>query len=425
MKKIVVGLILIITIIGIGSYQYLASKNEVSTKEKQIKNTNMLTMMLETESGTGIYEEATQSEWPLDGYVFNENLSKCENGGTVTYNEETQKINMKTNISDKCYIYFDIKKELTFAEYIINEVYTEDGVNGLYYHDGIGSYTNASEEAGDNSYRYSGANPNNYLCFGSDAATCPNDNLYRIIGLFDDDQDGKYNIKLIKNSSIGDYEWDDGVISFENSLAISNKNDKYNVTRLNDILAASDVCNGSNEWATADLNYYLNNDKFLNKFDILWQDKIFNNIWQVGGNSETNIIDVTIKNTYQNEIKIPAENTTYTAKIGLMYVSDYGYAASPENWKTNLSSYNNTTNTNNNWLYLKANEWTITRVYFSSLSVFMINFMRETNTRSGSVLSNYVCSEFYSDLKVRPTFYLNSDILFQSGSGTKTHPYRI
>lgn len=32
-------------------------------------------------------------------------------------------------------------------------------------------------EAGDNSYRYAGVNPNNYVCFGSDEATCPTDNL--------------------------------------------------------------------------------------------------------------------------------------------------------------------------------------------------------------------------------------------------------
>ena len=30
-----------------------------------------------------------------------------------------------------------------------------EGANGLYLHDGVGTYTNAAEEAGDNSYRYS------------------------------------------------------------------------------------------------------------------------------------------------------------------------------------------------------------------------------------------------------------------------------
>ena len=51
---------------------------------------------------------------------------------------------------------------------------------GLYHHDA--SLTNG---AGDNSYRFAGADPNNYVCFGSDEATCPNENLYRIIGVID------------------------------------------------------------------------------------------------------------------------------------------------------------------------------------------------------------------------------------------------
>src|SRR5699024_3568794 len=105
----------------------------------------------------------------------------------------------------------------TFAECIKENLYTEDGANDLYYHDGVGTYTNASQEAGGNSYRYSGANPNDYVCFGSDATTCPNDNIYHIIGLFDDDKDGIYNIKLIKNTSIGDYAWDSGNSSTWNS----------------------------------------------------------------------------------------------------------------------------------------------------------------------------------------------------------------
>ena len=43
-----------------------------------------------------------------------------------------------------------------------------------------------ANSAGDNSYRYAGANPNNYVCFGSTANTCPSKNLYRIIGVFGD-----------------------------------------------------------------------------------------------------------------------------------------------------------------------------------------------------------------------------------------------
>ena len=43
---------------------------------------------------------------------------------------------------------------------------------------------------------------------------------------------------------------------------------------------------------------------------------------------------------YQNEIKNPEDVSTNTLQIGLMYVSDYGFAASPSAWTTNLESYN-------------------------------------------------------------------------------------
>ena len=108
MKKIIIAVI-ILTIVSIGSYQYLANNTEVISGEskEQIKSNDMLTMMLETESGTGVYEEITASEWPTDGYIFNATLSKCENGGTLTWNDDVKKVVMESNKSDKCYVYFD------------------------------------------------------------------------------------------------------------------------------------------------------------------------------------------------------------------------------------------------------------------------------------------------------------------------------
>ena len=66
----------------------------------------------------------------------------------------------------------------------------------------MGSYTSADQEAGDYSYRYAGANPNNYVCFGSVINPCLDECLYRIIGVFNEQ------VKLIKadytnNSMLG------------------------------------------------------------------------------------------------------------------------------------------------------------------------------------------------------------------------------
>ena len=206
-KKILIlsSLIMFALIVSMVTLFYGDSDKAIfeSGKNNTVVRSNALTMMYETEAGSGEYAVSSDTVWPQEGYVFNERLSSCENGGILSWNSETKRVVMKTNTSDKCYVYFDVY-EPTFAEYIINNVYVEDGVNGLYYHDGLGNYENADQEADDYSYRYSGEDPNNYVCFGSDVTPCPNDNLYRIIGIFGDQ------VKLIKSTSIVDYAWDSG-----------------------------------------------------------------------------------------------------------------------------------------------------------------------------------------------------------------------
>ena len=380
-KKVII--IMLVLGIGIFSLNLVNLKKEkINESKESIKSNDTLTMMLETEAGTGIYEETIASEWPTDGFVFNETLSKCENGGTLTWNDDTKKVVMQSNISDKCYVYFDLEPVILFANYIINEVYTEDGANYLYYHDGTGTYINANQEAGDNSYRYSGANPNNYVCFGSDAATCPNDNLYRIIGLFDDDSDGIYNIKLIKSTSYGNYAWDSGNSNYWNA---TEKPDVY--TTLN-----------TTYWTA------LNNE---------WQGLIDEtHQYRVGGMTQDN--SYTVKQYYDVEIK---HQTRYeeTMAVGLMYVSDYGYATIPENWQTALYRYSSSTYIQNNWLYLGSYEWTISRRLNYTNLVFIVNSDGDVDYRGvGS-----------STTIVRPSFYLKSEIALEGGIGSAKDPFRL
>ena len=64
--------------------------------------------MLQNEEGQ--YVKSTSNEWPKDGYAFNETYSSCENGSKLSWNIETGEITLISNISDKCYVYFDKKK---------------------------------------------------------------------------------------------------------------------------------------------------------------------------------------------------------------------------------------------------------------------------------------------------------------------------
>ena len=224
----------------------------------------MFAIMLETEAGSGVYEKSTTNSWPGEGYVFNEQMSSCEKGSELSWNEKLGAVNLKTNTSEKCYVYFDVAIPPTLAEYIINNVYVEDGVNDLYYHDGQGTYTNADQEVGDNSYRYARTNPNNYVCFGSDASPCPSDNLYRIIEVFDSE------VKLIKSASYGNYLWDN---------------------------------EGSNIWSNSDIRNTLNNI-FLGTLSNTWQNRISIHAFKVGG-FYSYLSDVTAKTAYNSRMLRP------------------------------------------------------------------------------------------------------------------------
>ena len=119
--KLFIALAIILLITNGFTFVISSKKNnfyEESTDniKKRIIQENTLSMMLETEAGSGNYEMTTASNWPTDGYVFNTTLSKCENGGELSWDDENKRVVMSGNVSDKCYVYFD--KVLTLATYI-------------------------------------------------------------------------------------------------------------------------------------------------------------------------------------------------------------------------------------------------------------------------------------------------------------------
>ena len=255
-----------------------------------------------------------------------------------------------------------------------------DGIDEtLYHHDA--SLTNG---AGDNSYRFAGASDavNNYVCFGS-TTPCPADNLYRIIGVFDNkvgENQTEQRVKLIKSTSVGDKEWDS---------------------------------NGNNTWSTSSLNTYLNND-FINTFDETTKGNIADTTWKVGGNTDDSIVYQPAKTVYQNEIK---SSPSETKKIGLMYVSDYGFAAAPSAWTTNLYNYDDEAIKSANWMYLGTNEWTISRNADYSDDAFRVD--------EGGFVAGYDYGNVSVASGVRPVFSLTSSVNYVSGSGTAADPISI
>ena len=395
---------------------------EEESKPKVVKHKSMLSMNLEQTAGSGDYKTVTQSSWPTEGYKFNAELSKCENGSTLSWDDTKKAVIVSGNLSDKCYVYFDIYQP-TLAEYIKSQYTGTQGENNIYYHD-----SDLANGAGDNSYRYAGANPNNFVCFGTTESPCPTDNLYRIIGVFGENYHGvtgKQLVKLIKYDYMttdelgtdGDYsqtykEW--GMDSTYKGTY--GDGERIGVYYWNYKATGS----ATNTWSTSLLNKTNLNTNFINNIGTTWANKIATVTWKVGGNTWANIGTKTSSVAYTNEITNPVTTnttdnaTTYSAKIGLMYVSDYGFAASPDAWTLTMSSYNNTTATNNNWMYMGLYEWTISRNAVSSNSAFSVN--------NGGYVNNYAVDGYYG---VRASFNLESSVSYVSGSGSMSDPIVI
>jgi len=369
----IVTLVLLVALIT--SFNYFKTTNTYidDSFNNQTKITKGISMNLEQTAGAGDYKTVTRSSWPTEGYKFNAELSRCENGSTLSWDDTKKAVIVSGNLSDKCYVYFDLARfdetcdGSTLACRIAKQYTGTQGENSLYYHNS--TLTNG---AGDNSYRYAGASDsvNNYICLGSDATTCPDANLFRIIGVFGDQT------KVIRAKSVGDQKW--------------------NTSK-------------ANAWSSSSLNTYLNGEYLTNLGTLA--DKIATTTWKVGGGSSTYLYDVPTT-AYQYEVGSSASTTTYEAKIGLMYASDYGFAASSSAWTTKLSSYSS--NTSKNWLYLGSYEWTISRYSGGTTGAFVVG-------GSGGVGSDAVTSS----CAARPSFNLESSVKYVSGSGSMSDPVRV
>ncbi len=422
MKKHI-KLLVVLGIILVGSFSFYLFKGYkkdalVYENNKIMPSSSGIAMMLETSAGSGNYEMTTRSEWPTEGYVFNVNLSKCENGSELSWDNENKNVLMSGNKSDKCYVYFDVyvKPQVLLAYYLKSLYVSNKGENGIYYHDA--TLTNG---AGDNSYRYAGASEavNNYVCFGSNVTPCPTDNLYRIIGVFGD------KVKLIKSDyattallgADGDYS--------KMYTANGWNNSSYKGNNLANIAAYNWNKSNQNTWSLSNLNKTNLNKNFITNIGADWAAKIAETTWKVGGNTWANIGTQPAKTAYQNEIVSPVTtNTTdnatdYSAKIGLMYVSDYMYAAPQDKWT--LVGYNSSdaskdyrAATSVNWMYMGLYEWTISRSAATAYNVFDVFSTGGVNYGSAN-----------DAFGVRPVFYLTSSVNYVSGSGTAADPISI
>ena len=340
-------------------------------------------------------------EWNITVTLVNYDKDQSKNAGkSFSAKLMIQKEEFKESVANVC------SNGQTLSSCII----AMDGKDDTLYH----HTSTLSNGAGDNSYRYAGASEsvNNFVCFGSTTKPCPTDNLYRIIGVID----GK--VKLIKydyaNSNLlgtdGDYRRSNTPYAPTYKGSLSSIDTYYwNYKATNSL---------SNEWSTSLLNKTNLNTNYLYKIGTTWSNLIEDATWKVSGNSTDS---VTPSEMYTAEITNATK--TYgpsdgTSKIGLMYASDYGFAASPSAWTTTLSNYsgndvNGISIKTINWMYMGYYEWTLTPSSSGSNNrVFILNY-----------LGFLTCNT--SNCSSRPVLYLKSSVLYDGGSGTKDLPITL
>ena len=301
-----------------------------------------------------------------------------------------------------------------------------DGIDEtLYHHD-----ANLTNGAGDNSYRYAGANPNNYVCFGSDEATCPHENLYRIIGLID----GK--IKLISaDGATTDMLGTDEGYAKTYQAAFGSLSSYYKGNGdLTKIGTYKWNKTGDNTWSASTTNTTNLNTNYLTYLDgknAKWKTMIADTTWYVGGMTQTNGVLSNAKTAYDYEVGANKDaSITVTSKIGLMYVSEYYYGASKDYWMLPGFDENGHLNEdptawigedyskayNNNWMSTGLGEWTLSRASDDSDGAFGVD--PGGNVGVGGV-------DLSSGIALRPSFSLSSSIKFTSGEGTAVNPIRV
>ena len=423
-------------------------KNDVYVKNKtnnKNKVPGLISLMLETKAGSGIYNVSPDGIVPAKGYELNTEKSGCENGGTITYNKTIKKFILKSNISTKCYAYFDVlppdvtlaitNRPTTYGKLgsisctnsnaTYNQKYNRveiSSFNGKYsscnlnytdstskvnlatYITGLAGTTQGTGKVvNEKGYRYEGKNPNNYIWF--------NNEYWRIIGVFDSAShgvSGKNLVKIIRADVLDGLAWDK---SSTNDWTASSLKSLLNGAYYNaQDGTSSGYCYGFSTTTTANCDY---TKKGIQSG---YRKMIANVTWYLGGYSSTSATAASFYGYERGTTVYSGIPTTTTGYIGLMYPSDYGYSVLSSSCArtTNLGSYNSAKCAGQSWLYGKGYEWTLTPFSSDSGSVLFLS-------DSGILFISGVGGGFGS----RPVLYLDASVYKIDGDGSLNNPYIV
>ena len=317
----------------------------------------------------------------------------------------------------------DIEEKTTYINNLYNNSTKTSVVNNsiTYQYD---TTNNLMQDTAGN-IRYYGASPNNYVYFNCDSYPSTNCELWRIIGVFD----GK--IKLMRNSTIGEYSWDTSASAVNSGYGVNEWSQADLMKLLNPghesesvggslyYNSKSGTCyNGLNN-ATGSCNFTstgIKNDTTRNM--------IADTTYNTGGHTTPNVFSNVM---YEKErgittVSNPSDGITrttqWTGKIALAYPSDYGYATDLSKCSQTLYNYNNSTCKSNDWMYsiVKTNSsnWLLAPDSSRARYAFAVD-------SAGSVFTTSVRYAYW----VAPVLYLGSDQDIVSGDGSQSNPYQL
>ena len=314
---------------------------------------------------------------------------------------------------------------------------TGDSGSGVYKveHSSIvaGSSATGSTIPAVTDYRYYGSNPNNYICLDMEGgSTCPDKHLYRIIGSIYEEKENTNRIKVIKATPLTDgttkgFSWDyTSSGSFSNIWAtITSGNYSNSLTSGSQLMK---LLNSGAWWNGTSGSYYNNSTtattvNFTNyKLSDKAKSYITTSRYYLGGYNTsqgvmTNQLYAYERGTTRHDTNRPLY---WDGMVGLMYPSDFGYAAG-NSCVTGTDLYNYDGGCKNkDWLWMTTSsdytnnaEWLMSPNSGNSRDAFGV-------VSSGCVLGN---NDVYVAHLARPVFYLNSSASITDGEGTSTDPY--
>ena len=309
---------------------------------------------------------------------------------------------------------------------------TGDSGSGVYKvtHSAIPSDSSAtgSEIQAVTDYRYYGPNPNNYICLDMEGgSTCPDKHLYRIIGSIYEEKENTNRIKVIKATPLTDgttsrFSWDyTSSGSYSNIWAtITSGNYSNSLTSGSQLMK---LLNSGAWWNGTSGSYYNNsttatNVNFTNyKLSDKAKSYITTSRYYLGGYNNSNILTSAMYGYERGTNSSATSRPLYwDGMVGLLYPSDYGYAAG-NTCVTGTTLYNYGAGCKNKgWFYNTKDQWLVTPNSMAEYScVFYIysdgkiGFFGDDNTQ----FANFV----------HPVFYLTSTTSIIDGDGTLNNPY--